>query len=308
VTSKPPLVVVESLIRHIHSMSKTFPDEIAVSFRSHLQQMHDEGTFDAGDLVILTAISSIYPTSDHFHQVVTPAITIMARWLGTTTPASSSDQLTGAYLVALIIKYQRLSKRYVPETIRFTTAALKAQPKPSEITAHLTNLSSLMELWSDLSAFTEIFSPGVLTILKSLASSTSAVANARPTLQKLQILLSQAHLRRRPLLLHNHRPLPIKSSVPKFEETFNPNKHYDVDRERAEASKLRAEYRREKKGALRELKKDSGFLHREKLSAKKSADVAYEAKQRRLIAEIQGEEGAEKNKYEREKARRKGKF
>jgi len=307
VTLKPPLVVVESLIRHIHSMSKTFPDEVAVSFRSHLQQMHDEGTFDPGDLVILTTICAIYPTSDHFHQVVTPAMTIMARWLGTTNPTRSSEQLTGAYLVALIIKYQRLSKRYVPETIRFTAAALKSHPKPSETTAHVTNLSSLMELWSDLSAFTEIFSPGILLILRSLASNPS-VTCARPTLQKLQILLSQAHLRRRPLILHNHRPLPIKTSAPKFEETFNPNKHYDVDRERAEASKLRAEYRREKKGALRELKKDSGFLHREKLSAKKTADRAYEAKQRRLIAEIQGGEGAEKNKYERDKARRKGKF
>jgi len=313
-TSKPPFVVMESLIRHIHSMCKTFPDEIAVSFRSHLQQMHDEGTFDLGDLVLLTGISTIYPTSDHFHQVVTPAMTIMARWLELTTPSTPSDHLTGAYVVALVARYQRLSKRYVPEAIRFSSAALQATPAPpaTTLSAHLQNLGSLMKLWADLPAFSEIFTPEILPLLQSLCTTTSsnstATTTATATLRKLQILLSQARLGRRPLQLHQHRPLPIKTSAPKFEDNFNPHKHYEPDRERAEASKLRAEYKREKKGALRELKKDSGFLAREKLKGKKAADKAYEAKQRRLIAEIQGEEGAEKNKYERDKARRKGKF
>jgi len=109
-----------------------------------------------------------------------------------------------------------------------------------------------------------------------------------------------------PLTLHHHRPLPIKSSIPKFEDSFDPTKHYDPDRERAEASKLRAEYKRERKGALRELKKDASFLAREGLKRKRETDDAYKAKERRLIAEIQGEEGREAKEYEREKRKRKG--
>jgi nucleolar protein 14 len=125
---------------------------------------------------------------------------------------------------------------------------------------------------------------------------------------KLQRVLKHAHRARRPLELHYHRPLAIKTSIPKFEESFNPDKHYDPDRERAEASKLRAEHKRERKGAMRELRKDANFIARESLREKKEKDAAYEKKYKRLVAEIQGEEGKEAKAYEREKEwRKKGK-
>ncbi len=297
-TSNPPLVMVESLVRHVHSLSRAHTDAVSRAFRSQLQRMHERATLTPGDLIILTAISSIYPTSDHFHQVVTPAITIMARWLGMTTSVKSSESLIGAYVVALCIKYQSLSKRYIPETIRFTFAALNSNPPSETLNAHVSNLTSLMDLWADKSAFTEIFTPDILLVLKT--------HNHPSATRKLTILLSQARLRRRPLQLHHHRPLPIKTSIPKFEDNFNPEKHYDPDRERAEAGKLRKEYKREHKGALRELKKDASFIAREQLRQKREGDRAYEVKQRRLVAEIQAEEGREGNVYEREKRARKG--
>ena len=46
-------------------------------------------------------------------------------------------------------------------------------------------------------------------------------------------------------------------------------------------------------------------MAREKLRAKKVRDEAYENKFRRIVAEIQGEEGREGNEYEREKRARK---
>jgi nucleolar protein 14 len=125
------------------------------------------------------------------------------------------------------------------------------------------------------------------------------------TLEKLQRLLGNAQLGRRPLELHHHRPLAIKTYIPKFEESFNPDKHYDPNKERAEAAKLRAEYKRERKGAMRELRKDAKFIARESLREKKERDSAYEKKYKRLVAEIQGEEGMEANAYERERQRRK---
>ena len=96
-------------------------------------------------------------------------------------------------------------------------------------------------------------------------------------------------------------------SIPKFEESYNPNKHYDPDRDRAEMSKLKAEHKRERKGALRELRKDANFIARENLREKKEKDSQYEKKYKRLVAEIQGEEGREAKTYEREKRMRKGK-
>lgn len=297
-TLSPPIGVVETVIRHVHSLSKAHATATSVAFRTHLQKMHERETLELGDLFILTAIGSIYPTSDHFHQVVTPAITLMARWLGTTVPRTNKHSRIGAYIVALCIKYQQLSKRYIPEAVQFTTAMIEQDPKSSLAHAHIRNLLAMADLWASKSAFFEIFYPSAYKALKKTGD-----ARAK---QHLRIALSQSTARRRPLELHHHRPLPIKTSVPKFEEGFNPNKHYDPDRERAESNKLKKEYKRERKGAVRELRKDAAFMHRESLREKKERDLAYERKQRRLIQEIQGEEGREANKYEREKRKRKG--
>jgi nucleolar protein 14 len=293
------LATTEQLIRHLHSLSRTYPTEIATAFRTHLQAFQERGQPTAGDLVILTAIGSVYPPSDHFHQVVTPAITLMARWLGIANPTTSAQHTQGAYLVRLILSYQKLSKRYVPEAIRFSVRALAAKqaPNASQKKAHLENISAMANLWKDKTAFVEIFRP-LLPELKKAA--------AKKDLQNLEILLSQARLRRRPLTLHNHKPLSIRQSIPKFEETFDPTKHYDPDKERSDAAKLQKEYKRERKGAVRELRKDANFIAREQLREKREKDAAYEKKQKRLIAEIQGEEGREAKEYQREKMKRKG--
>ncbi|KAL5385354.1 hypothetical protein DPSP01_004813 [Paraphaeosphaeria sporulosa] len=295
-----PLQAVEAVIRHIHSLSRSYPVAIATRFREHLKQLHTSNDPNQGNLTVLTAISSIYPTSDHFHQVVTPAITLIARFLGLQTPNSAKDVATGAYLGALCLHYQRLSKRYIPEFVRYTTLCLKSpHTTPALLTAHTQNILTASDIWSKTPAFTEIFTPLLAPLKAAKPAQTTAI-------HRLTIALQHARVHRRPQLLHHHRPLPIKSSIPKFEEDFDPTKHYDPDKERAEQAKLRKEYKRERKGAMRELRKDASFIAREKLRDKKEKDKAHADRERRLIAEIQGEEGREKKEYEREVRKRKG--
>ncbi|KAK5131302.1 hypothetical protein LTR08_001141 [Meristemomyces frigidus] len=303
---KQSLPVMEQVIRHLHSLSRTYPTQIAEAFRKHLKTaFQDRGNApNGGDLVILTAIGNIYPTSDHFHQVVTPAITIMARWLG--LGGVSTEQ--GAFLAALIVSYQKLSKRVVPEALRFTLRTIvtaNANTKDGVeagrvMRPHLENLAAMADLWKDLPAFPELFAPAA-ALLAQLASVMTP--GAKQTRQKLAILLQQAYLSRRPLTLHYHKAQPIRTSIPKFEEGFNPDKHYDPDKERSESRKLRKEVQREKKGAVRELRKDGNFIAREQLGRKRTEDAEYEKKQRRLVAEIQGEAGAERREgFARERA------
>jgi nucleolar protein 14 len=71
---------------------------------------------------------------------------------------------------------------------------------------------------------------------------------------------------------------------------------------------LKKEHKRERKGAIRELRKDANVLAIQSLREKKERDAAYEKKYKRLVAEIQGEEGKEAKAYAREKEwRKKGK-
>ncbi|KAH6671234.1 nucleolar protein 14 [Halenospora varia] len=363
---QPPFSVLQTLIRHIHSLAKTYPLEIANSFRSHLEECSESRSLSPtpGDLVILTAIGSIFPTSDHFHQVVTPAILTMGRYLGLKVPQTLFDFAVGAYMCTLCLTYQSLSKRYVPELMSFVENALcvlapeelsklpgnfpyhepkcsvriQATPKSARhlsmkdcllqnlseadeeslkaalLETNLSLLEAAADAWVDKSAFTEVFEPA-LKIIQHLGSKTCRSTLPSDTqkhlaklIKKLTVLLQTARHTRRPLELHHHRPLAIKTSIPKFEESYNPEKHYDPDRERTEVAKLKKEYKREKKGAMRELRKDATVVARESLREKRERDAAYEKKYKRLVAEIQGEEGAEAKAYEREKEwRKKGK-
>lgn len=302
-SQEAPLPVVEQLIRHIHSLSKTHIDTTSSTFRKHLTRMHETNSMTAGDLLILTAVGTVYPTSDHFHQVVTPAITLIGRWLGMTSlrpenPEINSHLRTGAYLVALSLKYQSYAKRYIPESLRFTTTALSTFPTHALTQTHTQNLLAMTRFWSAKSAFFEMLVPSAYKALKRTSNPQA--------LNYLRIALRQSILTRRPLELHHHKPLAIPSRIPRFEDNFHPDRHYDPDAERAESARLRKEHKRERKGAVRELRKDAEFISREKYRVGKERDEEYKKRQRRIVSEIQAEEGREGNAYEREKRRRKG--
>ncbi|KAF4458820.1 NOP14-nuclear and nucleolar with possible role in ribosome biogenesis [Fusarium albosuccineum] len=360
----PPFSVLESIVRHIHSLAKMFPIEISKQFRQNIEEMGQSRplALGPGDLILLTAVGTIFPTSDHFHQVVTPALLTITRYLGQRVPQNLSHYATGTYLSILAVSYQKLAKRYVPEVINFSLntlsslapvaasqqlgnfplhnasagirtksagktilrglnftdcvdeEAMDAQATARKVAILDTTaqvLGAAADTWTGKSAFLETFEQAS-SVLKHV-NSKACRAELPPALNerveklqaKLERMLKVAQLSRRNLELHHHRPLAIKTYVPKFEETFDPDKHYDPDRERAELAKLKKEHKKERKGAMRELRKDANFMAREKLRIKKAKDEAYEKKYKRLVAEIQSEEGREANAYEREKAARK---
>jgi nucleolar protein 14 len=369
-----PFSVLENLIRHLHSMAKSSPEPVGVAFREHLQVIAAERPLrlSAGDLVILTGVSTIFPTSDHFHSVVTPAMLTLTRYLGQSSVQSLQDLGAGAYCCTLALRYQRLAKRYVAEVITYITnaiAVLSPAPLPQQdmdgkpinvpirlplapeslrinsgtaasgiaipeklpfkalVMSHgndnasaRTHAPALLntfirlamhatQLWSQKSALPELIHPVIhaLTHLSSSSSSLPAqtISLASTALSTLCSMREASIKTRRPLLLHAHRPLAIKTSIPQYIENYNPDRHYDPDRQRADLSKLRAEHKKERKGAMRELRKDANFMAREQLREKKERDSAYERKYKRLVAEIQGEEGRAQKGYERERGREK---
>ncbi|TEA22759.1 putative nucleolar complex protein 14 [Colletotrichum sidae] len=361
--TSPSFQSLESVIRHIHSLAKMFPIEIAVQYRSHLEEISKERplALHVGDLTLLAAIASTFPTSDHFHQVTTPAMLTIGRYLGGKIPQTLKDYAVGIFLSTLAVQYQQFSKRYVPEVMSYCLNTLSAlspsamafvpgnfplhepaegiritnarkaelrQLSPADCSADVSGkeaeatkaallgttiqlISAAADTWTGKPAFFETFQPAhdIVAHLHSKSCRSKLPEALADQLEKskakLERMLKIAQLSRRPLELHHHRPLAIKTYIPKFEDSFDPNKHYDPDRERAEMAKLKAEHKKERKGAMRELRRDAQFMARENLRMKKAKDEAYEKKYKRLVAEIQNEEGKESNAYEREKAGRK---
>lgn len=359
--SEVPFAIVEILLRHIHSLAKSHPSNVSMAFRARLRLMETERplALTPSDLVILTAVGAIFPTSDHFHAIATPAQLCLARYLGQGALETLTDLATGAYACTLVLQYQVTSKRFMPEFVNYVLNAVcilgpvqsqskkegfpirqperamhmqatstssscprklrfrdvVATPtnpgdeedlKASLLSTFVTLLDTAADLWTDQCAYEEIFRPAE-TVLRSLVQGPGQVqALATGTLSKITTHMDASHQARRPLYLHAHRPLAIKTAIPKFEESFNPAKHYDPDRERAESSRLRSEFKRERKGAMRELRKDANFVAREQLRSRKERDAAYEKKYKRLVADVQNEEGRAANEYERVKRLRRG--
>lgn len=365
---KPSMQIVEQLIRHLHSMAKEQPLEVALAFRERFRGIIEQDKeIPPGDLTLLTAISTIFPTSDQWHPVVTPAMLIMTRYLAQIQITNKVELATGIFVSSLLLRYQTRSSRYVPEVINYLCRALrllapmrsksslnqtssaqeegilrivkKESTSPSSklsfmdlrsmvnatgssamtsesLLLGLLNLCiPIIDLYGMKTAFPEMCAP-LRKILNNLSHSKSLALLHQDT-QAAVISLIQAFdtavitstESRKPLLLHNHKPLAIKSAYPLFTDNYNPErKQRDPDEERAELNKLRAEHKKERKGAMRELRKDANFMAREQLREKKAKDEAYDKKFKRLVAEIQGEEGREAKQYEREKAKRQGRF
>lgn len=97
--------IVDILIRHVHSLSKVYPQSTAVTFKELLQDVHMRITsgqhMQKSDLILLTAISTIYPTSDHFHVIVTPAMLVMGKYLESFPPVNLDALCIGTYVTTL---------------------------------------------------------------------------------------------------------------------------------------------------------------------------------------------------------------
>ena len=109
---------------------------------------------------------------------------------------------------------------------------------------------------------------------------------------------------RRPLKLQQHKPIPIPSYLPKFEEGFAPGRRFDPDTDRNEAAKLKSLVRKEKKGAIRELRKDARFIAGEKAKLQREKDDQYKTKINRITAGLEQERHEEK-RFERTKEKEK---
>lgn len=106
-----------------------------------------------------------------------------------------------------------------------------------------------------------------------------------------------------PLRMQQHRPIPIAQHLPKFEKAYSMDKHYDPDHERSQMHKLESQIKKEKKGALRELRKDNQFIAREKVKERKHKDDEYNKMVKGVMNILEGEQ-SEMKRLEREKGKK----
>ncbi|XP_077478911.1 nucleolar protein 14 isoform X2 [Stigmatopora argus] len=151
-------------------------------------------------------------------------------------------------------------------------------------------LKSCSVLYKDLACFTHIFQP-IKTLLSQHIS-----ANLLPeSLRALQVEIlevlggtSQAH---RHLVFDKKKPVPLKLFTPKIVEVLDYGKKRGVTREQKEEHRMRHKYKKEFKGALREIRKDTRFLATEKLNDIMTRDTERKRKVKELFGSLATQEG-----------------
>ncbi|KAF9266201.1 Nop14-like protein [Marasmius fiardii PR-910] len=373
---KPRISIVNSLLPHLHALTRAYPIPSAEYFNHKLGIMHKNlkrgllrGPSDPSsktwpglpELTLFQVIGTIWPTSDMNHAVISPTRILMASYLALCRVRFLADVASGLFLCTLFLQFEQLSKRLVPETINFLlnsvlhlapnrfkdaaelpgtfpapefrSALCQALvvgskiPKDYEIPRadlprilsgqhtendklHLLALSLELlaryaDLYKGLEAFVEIFEPALKVCegLEVAKRGTDIQKRLSGTIDTLGRLLKFARQSRRPLMLQEHKPIPIPSYAPRFESASSSYlRAQDPDHDRNEANKLRNQYKKERKGAIRELRKDARFLAGVEQAKQKEKDRSYDEKMKRAFTSIESER-AEQKSMEKEKAK-----
>ncbi|XP_062269094.1 nucleolar protein 14 [Platichthys flesus] len=145
-------------------------------------------------------------------------------------------------------------------------------------------------LYKDLVSFPNIFQPIRTLLAKHLSTQTLP-----EPLQELHSLIleavSTAPVTNSRLVFDKKKPIPLKLLTPKIVEVLDYGKKRGGTKEEREKERLIHKYKKEFKGALREIRKDSRFLAKEKLNEVMSRDAERKRKVRELFGSLATQEG-----------------
>ncbi|KAF7352288.1 putative nucleolar complex protein 14 [Mycena venus] len=168
-------------------------------------------------------------------------------------------------------------------------------------------LGRFADMYKGLEGFIELYEPvlEILLHIREQIGAGSIQARLTTVSDSIRRLLKFSREARQPLLLQAHKPIPIPTYIPKFETSKSSYlRRQDPDHERNEAAKLRNQYKQERKGAIRELRKDARFLAGVEQKKQAEKDRMYNESLKKVYGSIQTER-AEEKAMEREKSREK---
>ncbi|XP_010640058.1 nucleolar protein 14 isoform X2 [Fukomys damarensis] len=135
-TSDPPdLKVIDKLVVQLYNLCQMFPEAASSSVQFVLRDaMHEmeevletrgRAVFPGLDVLIYLKIAGLlFPTSDFWHPVVTPALVCMSQILTKCPVLSLRDVVKGLFVCCLFLGFVSLSRRFIPELVNFLLGIL----------------------------------------------------------------------------------------------------------------------------------------------------------------------------------------
>jgi len=144
----------------------------------------------------------------------------------------------------------------------------------------------LCELYKDLSTYSEIFEP-CASLLERLPVKRYPGIIKNLHREVLDLMSSASDKKRTFLTLQARKPIPLPMFNPSFDENYEVrSKKRAGDKNQNEVEKLKYKLKKEAKGAMREIRKDTHFLAKEQLKETIDRDSSRRKKVRELEQSI----------------------
>lgn len=176
----------------------------------------------------------------------------------------------------------------------------------------VTLIGQFASLYSHYECYIEIFTPfsNLLNALLSKALPPQIQELIESTLHQINEKIGSDLVSRTPLQYKELKPMPLRSLAPDIIEkyilfvffnvlnsfsnffllSYVPGRDYDKNKERARLRALKKQVKSEKKGAMRELRKDSVFLENERMKKRLEEDKERKDKYKEIMHSLEVEQ------------------
>ncbi|OWF55050.1 Nucleolar protein 14 [Mizuhopecten yessoensis] len=153
-------------------------------------------------------------------------------------------------------------------------------------------IGEFSSLYKDLQTVREVFSP-ILYMFKKIDFNQYPSTLKEMMEMVVEEISHHSNKTRKPLLMNRKKPQAMRTFEPLVEEVFDERKikNRSSSKELNEKQKLLHKYKKEMKGAMREIRKDNQFLARKQLKDQMERDEERQGKVRRIHQMLATQEG-----------------
>ncbi|KAF5835653.1 nucleolar protein 14 [Dunaliella salina] len=299
-----PLAHLDAMVPLLLPMTAEVPFYAATVARARLKHMHERLSAalapapansttpsnpwpTARTLLQLKLLTTLFPVSDRRHPVITPAALLVCKYLSQCVAETVEEVACGLLLVGLALHIISPAQRYSPEPLVFLTDALWSFVGQSSTAAPASTTTTS----SAANGIRKDKGNGNPKGAKSKGIRNSSSGGASTGVGSLEREGGLSVPRVTPGVLAPSL-VPIKSAplhmhAARFEDGFSLGRDYDPDRERAEQRKLKRMVQKERRGALRELRKDATFMADVRDKEKAKVDTERMGNEKRFYNELQ---------------------
>lgn len=146
----------------------------------------------------------------------------------------------------------------------------------------------------ELESAYSIFEP-IMKLLKKNTCDGYPLSLTRNIKQLCEELINLKNKKLEYIICEKKRPKPLKQYEPRIEVVYDSKKHKPMSKEKAEREKLLHKYKKEMKGAIREIRRDTAFLSKLQIKQQIQSDI----ERKRKVKEIFGDAAKQQNELKK---------